>query len=426
MMVQPLLASLGALAIAAAALYVGVVGMARLVLGPGETAEFPSLAATAFVAVTIGMLNRRITSLADRLVRRNRVAPEVILLRYSEKIRGSYADQEILAEMARSLRAATGADQAVVWVSRGEVMVPVASDPLADDISRPPTLEGMPLATSDDLVHAISQEGKIIGALSFKRGDETGISPVERSVVEDFAAHAGLVLRNLRLTEELYERVAELEERMTLLRESTRTLVQFHDLERRRIERDIHDGSQQGLVALTIKLKTAERFALKDPKKALQILNECRRIAADAGQTLSDLVQGVQPAVLAEKGIGAAVAEQVKDLSIEIRILDELESRFPAEVETGAFFACMEAIQNALKHARASRIEVLLKQHQQSLVFSVIDDGVGFDPDSLEGTSGLKNVKHRIASLSGQLEVSSSPRTGTRITGRIPQRAAFS
>jgi signal transduction histidine kinase len=193
--------------------------------------------------------------------------------------------------------------------------------------------------------------------------------------------------------------------------------VAVQDAERQRLERNIHDGAQQHLVALAVKLRLAAMLAKRDPEKARRSLRELEAQTADARQTLRDLAQGIYPPALRKGGL-------VEALRMHAEVTAAGIGHYDPEIEAGVYFSCLEALQNATKYARASRIRVDLRQTDGQLIFSVLDDGVGFDPATASTGTGVQNMKDRIASLGGRLVLESQPGKGTTVSGSLPLHGA--
>jgi signal transduction histidine kinase len=223
------------------------------------------------------------------------------------------------------------------------------------------------------------------------------------------ASQAGLVLRNVRLIEEL--------------RASRQRLVTAQDEERRRLERNIHDGAQQQLVALSVKLRLAETMADRDLAKAKALIEEVRGGTQEALDDLRDLARGIYPPLLADQGLAAALDAQARKAPLEVEVGPDSVGRYPQETEATAYFCVLEALQNVAKYANASRAVVRLGEERGRLVFSVSDDGRGFDVETTPRGSGLQNMADRLEALGGTIEIVSSPGSGTTITGRIPLSA---
>jgi signal transduction histidine kinase len=196
--------------------------------------------------------------------------------------------------------------------------------------------------------------------------------------------------------------------------------VTAQDEERRRLERNIHDGAQQQLVALAVNLKLARTLAAKDPEKSQEILDRLQTEAQGALDDLRDLARGIYPPLLADKGLAAALEAQARKAALPVSIDPDGVGRYPQEAEAAAYFCVLEALQNAAKYAGASSVTVRLTQDDGDLVFTVSDDGRGFDPATTPRGSGLQNMADRLAALGGALEIRSAPGDGTTLTGRVP------
>jgi signal transduction histidine kinase len=223
--------------------------------------------------------------------------------------------------------------------------------------------------------------------------------------VDDLAAQAGAVVRNVRLIEEL--------------RASRQRLVAAQDEERRRIERNIHDGAQQQLVALSVKLRLLEQVAAKDPTKANELASQLQTDATEALDDLRDLARGIYPPLLADRGLAAAIEAQARKSPLPVTVASDGTGRYSQDIEAAVYFCCLEALQNVAKYAEATHAEVRLSAVDGSLSFEVIDDGRGFDPDVARG-SGLQGMSDRLDALGGTLAIISRPGAGTSVVGRIP------
>jgi len=197
------------------------------------------------------------------------------------------------------------------------------------------------------------------------------------------------------------------------------------DAARHRLERDIHDGAQQHLVALAVQLSLVATVARRDPGRARTLLGELGEVAESALATLEGLSHGIYPPVLAGSGIGAAVRAAAVSSPVPVRVSERTTRRFPVEVEATAYFGCLEAVQNAIKHARAGGVDVVLAERDGWLIVEVHDDGIGFDPAVADGSgpgggSGLGNLRERAEALGAALKLRSTPGAGTTVGIRIP------
>ena len=199
-----------------------------------------------------------------------------------------------------------------------------------------------------------------------------------------------------------------------------RSLVEAADTERRRIERNIHDGAQQQLVAIGVKAGLARMMVTKDPDKAMEIMDQVRADAQAALEGLRDMTRGAYPPILADEGLAAALAAKARSASLPISLELPEVGRLPKPVEIAVYLCCSEAMQNAAKYADASAITVTLRNQVGVLSFSVVDDGLGFEPSTVRRGIGMRSMTERVESLGGTLDVRSAPGAGTTISGTIP------
>jgi len=201
---------------------------------------------------------------------------------------------------------------------------------------------------------------------------------------------------------------------------SRRALVDAADAERRRIERNIHDGAQQQLVAIGVKAGLARTLVTRDPGKAIEIIDQVCADAQAALAGLRDMTRGAYPPILADEGLPAALAAKARSASLPVS-LDVMDlGRLPRSIEIAVYFCCTEALQNAAKHAKASTIAIVVRPQVGALAFSVIDDGAGFDPATARRGVGMRSMAERVETLGGTLHVRSAPGAGTTIAATIP------
>jgi signal transduction histidine kinase len=231
-------------------------------------------------------------------------------------------------------------------------------------------------------------------------------------LVDSVCAAAGLTLDNERLAAELRARLVELQA-------SRARLVTAADEARRRIERDLHDGAQQQLVALRISLGLARQLVTSSPGEAADLLAQTEQQAAGALAELRELARGIYPPLLADLGLGAALEAQARKAALPVTIEAPEAARYPQEIEAAVYFCVLEALQNVAKYAQASAAQVALGHDGAHLVFTVTDDGKGFDPATTPMGTGLQGMADRLSALGGTLEITSAPGQGTRVTGRV-------
>jgi signal transduction histidine kinase len=195
------------------------------------------------------------------------------------------------------------------------------------------------------------------------------------------------------------------------------------DGERRRLERNIHDGAQQQLVALSVIARLAETSVDSDKESARALLVHAQADATGALENLQDLARGIYPPLLADQGLAAALETHAHKSPVPATVEADGLRRYPQEAEAAVYFCVLEALQNIAKYAAASRATVRLSGTGGIVEFSVTDDGTGFDPGSAGYGTGLQGMADRLAALGGDLQVQSEPGHGTTVTGRLPARA---
>jgi signal transduction histidine kinase len=407
----------GALAVFITVVYVAIVAGVGAIVG-GQASPLLSAAAAAVVALAFQPARRRAQRFADRLVYGKRATPYEVLSEFSERLGNTYANEELLPRMARALGEGTGAARADVWMRVGDELRPEAVWPEdAETLSpRPAPPEGEEgVVTASSMFEPVRHHGASLGALSIEKRPGESLTATEEKLVRDLAAQAGLVLRNVGLTEALRDTIEQ-------LRASRQRLVSAQDEERRRLERNLHDGAQQQLVALAVKLRLLEQLVERDPAQARSVAAQLQGDTTDALEELRDLARGIYPPLLADKGLVAALESQARKSVVPVAIEANGVGRYPREAEAAVYFSCLEALQNVAKYASASRATITLSDGDGRLRFEVIDDGVGFDAASRSGGSGLQGIADRLAALDGEIEVRSTPGAGTTVAGVLPVR----
>ena len=254
----------GSLAVFITAVYVAiVVGLGALVGSGGQPNLVLSIVATGVVAVAFQPVRERLQKVANRLVYGKRATPYEVLSQFSERVAETYDAEEALPRMARVLAEGTGAERAQVWLRSGSTYRTAASWPEGDAATATETVTGegeeVPELPGGPAV-AVRHQGELLGALTVTKRAGESLTPIEHKLLDDLAHQAGLVLKNVGLTAELLARLED-------LRASRQRLVSAQDQERRKLERNLHDGAQQNLVAIKVKLGLAGLLARKDPEK---------------------------------------------------------------------------------------------------------------------------------------------------------------
>jgi signal transduction histidine kinase len=394
----------GALAAFVTAAYVGIVVGVGHVVG-SERSIALQIVATVVVAAAFQPLRERVQRFANRLVYGRRATPYEVLARFTEQVAGAYSTDEIASALAKLLVDGTGARVAEIWLHAEDSSRREAHWPLDAEVSAE-------LPTEDELtrVVAVVHRGETLAELVLRKAANEPIGPSDEKLLADVAAQAGLVLRNVRLVDDL--------------RASRQRLVAARDAERRKLERNIHDGAQQRLVALAVLYNMAAGLAKplgEGPQAAIADLGAQSRSALE---TLRDLARGIYPAVLSDQGLVAALEGQVRKSAVPIEVVADGVGRHPQEVEAAVYFCCLEALQNVAKYAEATHVVVTLAEHDDEVRFSVQDDGVGFERDAVELGSGMRNMQDRLAAIGGGLEIRSTLGAGTTVIGHVPSMLA--
>jgi len=380
-----------------------VVGIGAVIGSAGGT--LLSAVAAAIVAIAFQPARRGAQRLANRLVYGERATPYEVLAQLGDRLAGEYAADDVLHRIAGTVAGGIGADRVVVWLNAGRQLQPAAVWP-----------EGAPaaaIAASGAAVTAtelrsfpVRHQGEILGAIGVHKPPSDPLTPADEKLVGDLAAQAGLVLRNARLIEDL--------------RASRRRLVTAQDEERWRLERNIHDGAQQQLVALQVQLRLVEQLVGRDAEKERELLHRLQEGATTALEDLRELARGIYPPLLADQGLRAALEAQVRKAPIPVKVRTNGISRYPRDVESAVYFCSLEALNNVAKYANATHVEVRVFGSNGHLVFEIQDDGTGFDASSTSYGTGLQGMADRLNAIGGTLEVRSAPGAGTTIVGRAP------
>ena len=395
------------------ALYVGIVGgigtLAGYAGGPLLTA-----AAALAIAVLFQPLRQRAKLLANRIVYGQRATPYQVLSDFAQDMGGQLDADVALDRMASVLADATGAVRVEVWVRIGAQLRPAATWPRGSPqrAAVPLTGDGELPALDSTRAIAVRHAGELLGAITLDKPRDEPVSAVEDNLLEHLASQAALVLRNVRLTAELQATIED-------LRASRRRLVHAQDEERHRIERNLHDGAQQQLVALTIQLSLLEDDA-GDADSVLQMASELRTGLHAALNDLRALARGIYPPLLADQGLAPALQAQASRAPLPVFIEADGIGRYPRDAEAAVYFCILEALQNVAKYAQASRATVALACPNSHLEFSVTDDGAGFEPANITQGTGLQGMTDRLAAVGGTLRILSQPGHGTTVSGALP------
>jgi signal transduction histidine kinase len=392
------------LAVFITGVYLTVVVAAGSLTGYASNPVLSGIAA-AVVALAFQPARRGAQRLANRLVYGERATPYEVLAQLGDRLAGEYAADDVLDRIATALAGGIGADRVVVWLNSGGELRPAAVWPEGAPAAPIAASVAALTATEDGMrSFPVRLQGEILGAIGVHKPASEPLTPADEKLVGDLAAQAGLVLRNARLIEEL--------------RASRRRLIEAQDEERRKIERNLHDGAQQQLVALTVQLGLLERQA-EDPDTVRASATRLKDALQDALDELRALARGIYPPLLADQGLAAALEAQSRKAAVPTTIESDGIGRYPREIESAVYFCALEALQNVAKYADATSAVVRLGERDGRLEFEIADDGRGFDPTATSYGTGMQGMVDRLDAIGGTLEVSSESGRGTMVLGRI-------
>jgi signal transduction histidine kinase len=264
--------------------------------------------------------------------------------------------------------------------------------------------------------------GDFAARVPYLAGDEMDeVGKSFNRMVAGLEEREGLREHNVELDSALQASLEDVRRQAEQLRESRARIVAAGDAERRRVERDLHDGAQQHLVLLRLKLGLARRAVDQDPAAAAATLDELRDDLDRALAELRDLAHGIYPALLENEGLPGALGEAVRRAAIPASFDCDGAGRYLPELEAAVYFCCLEALQNAAKHAGiGAAATVKLGERGGALAFEIADDGAGFDAAGAKASTGLQNMTDRIGALGGSLQIESAPGRGTIVAGKVP------
>ena len=406
----------GSLAAMITVVYVAlVVGLGMVIGARGEPSLGLSMLATAAVAVAFQPVRERVQRFANQLVYGHRASPYQVLSEFSRRMAEALSIDDVLPRMAEAAARGVGGRS-----GRVRVFVPGGADRALAWPSDSHT-------SSFDRTELVLHQGEPVGEIAVAKVRGESVTPGEAALLTDLAAQAGPALSNVRLTLELEGRLRELAAQADELRASRQRIVAAQDAERRRLERDIHDGAQQHLVAIAVNARLARQVLDSAPVRTGALLDEINAQVEDALETLRTLARGIFPPVLADRGLVPALRAHLTRSASAARLEADASVarvRFDRRIESAMYFCCLEALQNAAKHAAGAPARVYLSAEPEWLTFSVSDEGAGFDTELNHGGTGLQGMLDRMAALGGTLEVVSTTGRGTTIRGRLPLEAA--
>jgi signal transduction histidine kinase len=396
------------------AIYAAIVLGIGTVVGSGSD-PLLTVAAAVVIALVFQPLRQRASQLANRVVYGERATPYQVLSDFAADMAGQLDLGGALDRMVSLLGGAAGAARVEAWVRVGTELRPAAVWPGGSAPSAVVELNGaaeLPALDVPARMVPVRHGDDLLGAISLSKPPQEPLTGTEDSLLQHLASQASLVMRNAQLTAELRATIEE-------LLASRRRLVEAQDAERRRIERNLHDGAQQQLIALAIQLGLLAESA-DDPDLIRQAIPDLKAQLSTALDDLRALARGIYPPLLAEQGLVMALRAQAARSPVPVVVEAGQVGRYPQDAESTVYFCTLEALQNVAKHARASAATVRLSGSAGTLEFSVSDDGAGFPAAATRHGSGLQGMSDRLAAHGGTLTVRSRAGHGTTITGRLP------
>jgi signal transduction histidine kinase len=408
-----------------------------------------SMIAAVIAALLYAPTRARLVEFANRRVYGERQAPDEPLQTFGARMSRAIPLDELLLQLAESLKKSMQLSSAEVWTGSDGVLECAASVPFREPervrlrpdevsvISRahvqgnawlqvwlPELLNAHPgrVLRVAPMVHS----GELLGLVVCERApDASPFNDEEERVMSELARQVALALHNTRLDNALQASLDELRVANEQLRASRSRIVAAADQSRRRIERDLHDGAQQRLVALAVKLGLARQLLDKDPEQVGKLLEDLRGETQSTLTELRELAHGIYPPLLMDRGLGEALVAAANRSLLPTEVHADV-GRYASDVEAAVYFCCLEAMQNAGKHAgEGATIKLSVFETDGDLCFDVADSGAGFDTKGAAIMGhGFVNMEDRLGAIGGTLTVESAPGAGTHVRGRIPAAEA--
>jgi len=403
-----------------------------IVLGGGTLighTDSPSLPLSVLATTVVALLFARAQTALERVTTKwglSGATPYDVLSHFSDAVTSAYPNDELPERMAMLLAQGTGAKWAQVWLhvsGRMSLAATWPTDVVGDPTPPRPSPEDLAETAEGTRALSVRHGDQLLGVLRLQERPGLALTLVEERLFAGLAAQAGLVLRWAGLRTALDDRRAELLVRSREIEASRERLIETQDAERSRLERDLHDGAQQHLVALTVHLRLALTIAGRSPKRAATVLAEQAVAAHAAIETLTALSRGIYPRQLGDEGLAAALRSAVAGSAMPVTIDTPGLARLPAPVEAALYFCCMEAVQNAAKHSKADAVSVRVTEGSDRWQLTVTDNGTGFDVYRSTAASGvgLANMRDRLDAVGGTVAIVSKERTGTTVTAVVPR-----
>ncbi len=403
-----------------------------------------AMVASGVAALIFVPVRERFLESSTRFVYGSREAPDEVLRTFGSRLTRAIPMDELLLQLAESLRKTMSLASAEVYTGTGEVLERTASVPDLGPGSMVVSPRERPVVTRAGVsgtawasiwlpalvrerereqirVAPVSHAGELLGLIVVERSQmASAFSEDDDRVLADLARQVGLALHNSQLDTALQTTLDEVRKQADALRESRARIVASGDAERRRVERNLHDGAQQHLVALAVNLRLARDIIVDDQDAGLEMLDELAGEVQETIQELRELAHGIYPPLLVDSGLVEALRAAANRNPLPVDIAAEGIGRYGSETEAAVYFCCLEALQNAAKHAPDARVEVRLWEESGGLLFSVTDDGPGFDPEKAQRGHGYVNMADRLGAIGGTVRWDSAIGKGSQVRGSVP------
>jgi signal transduction histidine kinase len=407
-----------------------------------------SMVATGVAALIFVPVRERLLGSATRFVYGAREAPDEVLRTFGSRLTRAIPMDELLLQLAESLRKTMGLTSAEIYTGMGEILERAVSVPDAGPRSLVLTPQERPVVTRAGVsgsawtsvwlpalleqrekeqlrVAPISHAGELLGLVVVERpAVADSFSEDDDRVLTDLARQVGLAFHNSQLDTALQTTLDELRKQADALRESRARIVASGDAERRRVERNLHDGAQQHLVALAVNLRLARDVITDDPAAGAEMLEELAGQVQETIQELRELAHGIYPPLLVDSGLIEALRAAGNRNPLSVDVIADGIGRYSSETEAAIYFCCLEALQNAAKHAPGAHVEVRLWEESGGLLFSVVDDGPGYDTETAQQGHGYINMADRLGAIGGTVRWESEVGTGSQVRGSVPLMSA--
>jgi signal transduction histidine kinase len=387
----------------------------------------------------------RLSRFSNRLVYGERDAPDEALRTFGSRLSRAIPMDELLLQLVESLRKTLVLDRAEVWTGTSERLEISASvperkaAPITMSTTEAPVvaragvsgpawikvwLAGLLEGREDHVLRVapVTHSGEVLGLIVADRGSGgDAFGEEEERVLAELARQVGLALHNVQLDSALQASLDQLRQQAAELQLSRARIVAAGDAERRKIERNLHDGAQQHLVALAVNMRLVKTIAAKDTDKAIEMLEQLTGDVHETLQELRALAHGIYPPLLMDRGLTEALSAAAGRAALPTSVEAEDVGRYTPDVEAAVYFSCLEALQNAGKHAgEGAEAMVRVWRDGPALRFEIADTGAGFDMAAHGRGAGFINIGDRLGAIGGTFKVESAPGQGTKIQGWIP------